>query len=161
MEIFEVRARQQGQRGEPAFTLRVEVPLQATFIAPGAAEVTLERGRVAGAGGRASKTAPRSPASIDRTGHRSTHILNRHRAGAGKSGKTEFPARWSDEQLLHHVSEVAIDPKAVRGLGKWDSPYAVGTRDGVKIRVDFFPDNHAKYPGQISTAYPIYVAPNP
>jgi hypothetical protein len=52
-------------------------------------------------------------------------------------------------------------PNDYRGLGKWDSPYAIGTRDGVEIRVDFYPNNHPKYSGQISTAYPINVAPNP
>ncbi|MDY6930105.1 MAG: RHS repeat-associated core domain-containing protein, partial [Pseudomonadota bacterium] len=98
---------------------------------------------------------------IDLTGHRKEHILNRHRAGAGKPGKTEFPANWNDDQILHNVSDVATDPNSVRGVGKWDSPYAIGTRDGIEIRVDFYPDNHPKYAGQISTAYPINGTPNP
>jgi hypothetical protein len=92
---------------------------------------------------------------VDLTGHRATHILNRHRAGAGKLGKSEFPARWSDEEILHHVSDIATDPNAIRGAGKWDSPYSIGTRDGVTIRVDFFPTSHPLYGGKISTAYPI------
>lgn len=98
---------------------------------------------------------------VDLTAHRAQHILNRHRAGVGKSGKTEFPVNWSDNKILHHVSDVATDPNAVRGLGKWDSPYAIATRDGIEIRVDFYPNNHLKYPGQISTAYPLNVVPNP
>lgn len=98
---------------------------------------------------------------IDLTAHRKDHILNRHRAGAGKPGKTEFPAEWSDEKILHHVSDIATDPNAVRGVGKWDSPYAIGTRDGIKLRVDFYPNNHPKYAGQISSAYPINVPANP
>jgi hypothetical protein len=98
---------------------------------------------------------------VDLTGHRKDHILNRHRAGAGKPGKTEFPSNWSDNEILHHVSDIATDPNAVRGVGKWDSPYAVGKRDGIEIRVDFYPNNHPKYSGQISTAYPTNVKPNP
>jgi RHS repeat-associated protein len=50
---------------------------------------------------------------VDLTGHRKDHILNRHRAGAGKPGKTEFPASWSDDQILHHVSDIATDPNAL------------------------------------------------
>jgi len=99
---------------------------------------------------------------VDLTEHRgAAHILNRHRAGTGISGKTEFPAGWSDKKILHHVSDVATDPRSTTGVGKWNSPYAIGTRDGVTIRVDFYPPNHPNYAGKISTAYPINVAPNP
>ena len=98
---------------------------------------------------------------VDLTDFRSVHILNRHRAGAGISGKTEFPKTWSDQQILHHASDVATDPKAVTGMGKWDSPYAIGVRDGIEIRVDFFPTTHSTHAGKISTAYPTNVAPNP
>jgi len=98
---------------------------------------------------------------VDLTKHRKDHILNRHRAGAGKAGKTEFPSGWSDGRILHQVSDIATDPNATRGVGKWNSLYAIGIRDGVDIRVDFYPSNHAKYPGKISTAYPINVTPNP
>ena len=99
--------------------------------------------------------------NVDLIAHRKDHILNRHRAGAGKPGKTEFPAGWSDEKILQDVSDIAKDPNAVKGVGKWDSPYVIGTRDGVEIRVDFYPKNHPKYGGQISTAYPTNVTPNP
>ena len=98
---------------------------------------------------------------IDLTAHRKDHILNRHRAGAGKPEKTEFPATWSDDRTLHEISDVATDPKATWGVGKWDSPYAIGTRDGIDIRVDFYPSNHPQYAGKISTAYPINVPANP
>ena len=92
---------------------------------------------------------------VDLTAHRRDHILNRHKAGAGKAGKTEFPGTWTDDRILHQVSDIATDPSAIRGVGKWDSPYAIGVRDGVRIRVDFYPGNHPKYAGMISTAYPI------
>ena len=94
------------------------------------------------------------------TAHRKAHILNRHKAGVGKSGKSEFLSNWSDDELLHYVSDVATDPNAVRGIGKYDAPYAIGNRDGVDIRVDFYPSN-SKYAGQISTAYPINAPLNP
>ncbi|WP_331352705.1 RHS repeat-associated core domain-containing protein [Cellvibrio sp. UBA7671] len=67
----------------------------------------------------------------------------------------EFPEKWSDRKILHYVSDIATDPKSKKGNGKWDSPYAIGERDGVLIRVDFYPNNHQKYAGEISTAYPL------
>ena len=33
-----------------------------------------------------------------------------HRPGTGISGKTKFPANWSDEKILHEISDVATDP---------------------------------------------------
>ncbi|MCF6344886.1 MAG: type VI secretion system tip protein VgrG [Thiomicrorhabdus sp.] len=99
--------------------------------------------------------------SVDLIAHRKDHILNRHRAGTGKSGKTEFPANWNDEKILQNISDIAKDPNSIKGVGKWNSPYVTGVRDGIEIRVDFYPKNHPKYAGQISTAYPTNVRPNP
>ncbi len=93
--------------------------------------------------------------------HRRDHILNRHRAGAGKAGKTEFPTNWNDDKIMDEVNRIANDPNAAGGLGKWDSPYKTGTVDGIDIRVDFYPANHPNYAGQVSTAYPTNVTPNP
>lgn len=92
---------------------------------------------------------------VDLTAHRRDHILNRHRAGANKPNKTEFPQGWSDDRIMHEVSDIATDPNATWGLGKWDSPYAIGIRGGIEIRVDFYPVSHTKYGGMISTAYPV------
>jgi len=86
--------------------------------------------------------------------------LNRHRHGANKPDKTEFPAGWSDD-ILHHVSDVATDPNSLSGVGKWNSPYVTGTREGIDIRDDFYPPNHPEYAGKISTSYPINTPPNP
>ena len=97
----------------------------------------------------------------DLVGFRRTHILNRHKAGVGMSGKTEFPASWSDDRIMYSISDVATDPMSIRGVGKWDSPFAIGIRDGIAIRVDFYPLGHPKYPGWISTGYPINTSPNP
>jgi len=98
---------------------------------------------------------------VDLTEHRKDHILNRHRFGAGKPGKTEFPSSWSNDDILHHVSDVATDPNSVMGVGKWNSPYAVGSRDGIEMRVDFYPPTHPNFPGKISTSYPTNNVPNP
>ncbi|RQS16630.1 RHS repeat domain-containing protein [Burkholderia sp. Bp8998] len=38
--------------------------------------------------------------SCDLTEHRKDHILNRHRYGAGKPGKTEVPSHWSDSDIF-------------------------------------------------------------
>lgn len=87
--------------------------------------------------------------------------MNRHRSGAGKPGKTEFPPNWSEDDILHHVSDVATDPVSITGVGKWNSPYVIGSRDGVDIRVDFYPLMHPSFPGKIPTAYPTNTVPNP
>ncbi len=109
----------------------------------------------------AEKTPAPGKQFVDLTDFRSAHILNRHRAGEGISGRTEFPASWSDQQILHHISDVATDPAAVTGMGKWKSPYSTGVRDGIDIRVDFYPTTHPTHAGKISTAYPTNVPPNP
>ena len=96
----------------------------------------------------------------DLVGNRSTHILNRHKAGAGKAGKTEFPSTWSDEKIINEVNKIANDIHAPGGVGKWDSPYKTGTVDGIDIRVDFYPSTHPNA-GKVSTAYPTNVTPNP
>ena len=111
--------------------------------------------------GKAGKQLTKIDEYVDVTDFRKDHILNRHRAGAGKPGKTEFPASWSDDRVLHQVSDVATDPNSTWGVGKWDSPYAIGVRDGIEIRVDFYPASHPTHAGKISTAYPINVPANP
>ncbi|QNQ18546.1 hypothetical protein HF650_01585 [Kosakonia sp. SMBL-WEM22] len=98
---------------------------------------------------------------VDLTEHRKDHILNRHRHGANKPDKTQFPAGWSDDDILHHVSDVATDPNSVSGVGKWNSPDVTGTREGIDIRIDFYPPNHPEYAGKISTSYPTNTPPNP
>ncbi|MBR0079575.1 MAG: EndoU domain-containing protein [Synergistaceae bacterium] len=98
---------------------------------------------------------------VDLTGFRRTHILNNHKYGIGKPNKTEFPKNWSDDKIIHYVSDVDTDPNATWGVGKWNSPYAIGIREGVEIRVDFYPDVHKNYSGMISTAYPLNTPTNP
>lgn len=98
---------------------------------------------------------------VDLTDFRKHHMLNNHKYGAGKPDKTEFPQDWSDEKILHYVSDIATDSNATWGMGKWDSPYAIGVREGIEIRVDFYPEAHPKYSGKISTAYPLNTPQNP
>jgi RHS repeat-associated protein len=58
-----------------------------------------------------------------------------HRAGTGFPGKSEFPANWSDDQTMHHISDVATDPVAVRWPGRGSDVWARGTRDRINIEV--------------------------
>ena len=81
---------------------------------------------------------------VDLTDFRKDHILNNHRSGANKSGETEFPADWSYDKILHYVSDVVTDSNSVTGYGKWNSPYAIGTREGIEISVDFTNHGNAK-----------------
>ena len=97
----------------------------------------------------------------DLVGFRKDHILNRHRAGAGISGKTEFPASWSNQRIVDEVNAIANNPNAPGGMGKYNSPYKTGVVDGIEIRVDFYPVNHPQHAGKVSTAYPTSVRPNP
>ena len=86
-------------------------------------------------------------------GFRREHILNRHRFGSNKPKKTEFPQGWSDDKIIDNVESVANDPNSQPTSNKYGTS-VIGEREGVKIRVDFYPDNHPLYGGEISTAYP-------
>jgi len=88
-----------------------------------------------------------------------THILDGdstgggHRPSTGISGKTEFPANWSDEKILHEISDVATDPASkVTQQGK--TTIFQGTRDGVDIKV-------VSRDGRIVTGYPTNLPKNP
>ncbi len=97
---------------------------------------------------------------VDLTKGAREHILKYHRPGAGKPDKTEFPSHWDDERIIHQISDIATDPSLVRQVDNRGTPYVVGTRDGIEIQVNFFPDDNAKA-GQITTGYPINVPANP
>ena len=75
-------------------------------------------------------------------------------------GKTEFPSYWNEEVILHNISEVEADSSSIRGSSKYGE-YALGYRDGILIRVEMYPINHPRYPGAISSGFPINVKPNP
>jgi hypothetical protein len=97
---------------------------------------------------------------VDLTDFRKDHILNRHIFGSGYSGKTEFPSNWSDDRILHNISDVATDPNSVWTKGRWGQDIATGWRDEVQIQVDFYPSNSVHF-GKISTAYPLNTPVNP
>lgn len=77
-----------------------------------------------------------------------------HGAGTGYPGKSEFPARWSDEQIMHHVSDIATDPLSTTVRTQGRDVFVAGTRDGIDIEVLI-------RNGEIWTAYPTNVPRNP
>jgi RHS repeat-associated protein len=76
-----------------------------------------------------------------------------HRAGTGFPGKSEFPSSWSDDQIIHNISDVATDP-ASNTTSRGGATIAQGTRDGIDIEVVI-------RGGQIKTGYPTNVPRNP
>jgi RHS repeat-associated protein len=77
-----------------------------------------------------------------------------HRAGTGFPRKSEFPGSWSDDQILHHVSDIATDPSLTWRPGRGGDFWVSGTRDGIDIEVLI-------RNGEIWTAYPTNVPRNP
>lgn len=93
-----------------------------------------------------------------------THILDGdgpgsggHGPGRGISGKSEFPSNWSDDRVLHEISDIATDPNV-----KFSKPdgrgYSTGTKtvDGVDVKVVV-----DQKKGRIVTGYPTNVPRNP
>jgi hypothetical protein len=92
---------------------------------------------------------------------RRSHILDGHRYG-GEAGNTWFPKGWSDDKIMHSVSDIATDPsltwiqqtgRAGAAFTRGGAPvrYTVeGVRDGVKIRVVLQPGGEG-----IITGFPI------
>jgi hypothetical protein len=97
--------------------------------------------------------------SVDITNGRGGHIISNHASGTGKPGKTEFPADWSDQDIISAVSDVTTNPISTKGVDPRGTPYADGIVNGVDIRVTFFPEGHPRE-GKISSAYPTNVPPN-
>jgi hypothetical protein len=102
---------------------------------------------------------------VDLTDSRArTHILDGdatgggHRYGTGISGKSEFPASWSDGDILHHISDVASDPASIRTPSWGGRTVVQGTRMGVDIKVIL--DNPANN-GRIVTGFPTNMPRNP
>jgi hypothetical protein len=88
-----------------------------------------------------------------------THILEGdatgggHAPGLGIPGKSEFPAGWSNDRIMHEISDVATDP-ASRVTTQGRTTIIQGTRDGVNIKV-------VMRDGRIVTGYPTNVPRNP
>ena len=81
-----------------------------------------------------------------------------HRPGLGKPGKSEFPKGWSDEKILHEISDVATDPASKVTPGRGGRFVIEGTRDGVDIRVIVEPPSKG---GRIVTGFPTNTPRNP
>jgi RHS repeat-associated protein len=88
-----------------------------------------------------------------------THILDGdvtgggHASGTGIPGKSEFPAGWSGDKIMHAISDVATDPTSkVTQVGR--TTLVDGTREGVNIRV-------VVRDGRIVSGYPTNVPRNP
>ncbi len=97
------------------------------------------------------------PADIRLPADRARHILagdgpdspgGGHRHGAERPGKTEFPARWSDDMIVATVRDVAGDPEQARWQGFNGRWQVSGERDGVGVTAVVLPD------GRIWTAWP-------
>jgi hypothetical protein len=77
-----------------------------------------------------------------------------HRAHTGKPGKSEFPARWTDDTVMDRIADVARAPETVvlqpaEPGSKHDPRWvAIGTRDDVTIFVVLRLD------GSLVTAFP-------
>ncbi len=96
---------------------------------------------------------------------RRSHILNGevrpngsfgggHRPGTGFPNKSEFPAGWSDDKIMHSISDVATDPSLIWRVGNKPGDFFVnGTRGGIDIEV-LIRNN------QIWTGYPTNVIRN-
>jgi RHS repeat-associated protein len=99
---------------------------------------------------------------------RREHILQGDSNGGGghlwpgKPGKTVFPKHWSEDKIMHEISDVATDPnlKWTQQTGPAGADFTnagapvrysvVGVRDGVKIRVIIEPVGEG-----IITGYPV------
>ncbi len=92
---------------------------------------------------------------------RRSHILDGHMYG-GERGNTWFPKGWSEDKIMHSISDIATDPaltwvqqtgRAGAAFTRGGAPvrYTVeGVRDGVKIRVVLEPGGEG-----IITGFPI------
>ncbi len=100
------------------------------------------------------------PDYVDLTEGRGGHILANHKHGSGKPNKTEFPKNWSDERIIHNVSDIATDPNVELKFDPRGTPFKEAIRDGIKLRVTFFPETHKKS-GKISSSYPVEERKNP
>ncbi len=100
------------------------------------------------------------PAIVDAA--RRTHILDGdvtsggHRAGTGKPGKSEFPASWTDDEVIVRIEEVANDSHSFRRSGRRGRTVVSGTRHGVDIEVVI--ESNGTH---IVTGYPTNIGRNP
>jgi len=138
---------------------------QNPFDPAGMGKDLLLGGFTGGAGGRLGAGSRNADEFVDLTSPSvRTHILDGevrpngtygggHRAGTGFPNKSEFPATWSDDEIIHHISDVATDPAAATHT-QGGATFANGTRHGVDIEVVIRND-------EIRTGYPTNTPRNP
>lgn len=119
------------------------------------------RGLDSNAGGPV-EPAPHLPAGYvtrieDLTPERRRHILDGdpdgrgggHRPGTGRGGKTEFPAHWTDDEIISRVMQTARAPQR----GFWNTDHkkfnVFAEYDGVTVLVS------VSRQGKVVTAYPL------
>lgn len=82
-----------------------------------------------------------------------------HGPGRGIPGKSEFPSRWSDNQVINYISDIIRDPHSqwTQQPGKPPLRWRIeGTRDGVNIRIIVEPQGQG-----VITAFPTNRPRNP
>lgn len=82
-----------------------------------------------------------------------------HGAGRGIPGKSEFPARWTDRQVIRYISDIIKDPNSrwIKQPGRPPNRWRIeGTRDGINIRIIVEPQGQG-----VITAFPTNRSRNP
>ena len=69
--------------------------------------------------------------------------------------RANFPKEWSDDKIMHEISDVATDPTLVSKASRGGRTVTEGMRDGVNIRVV------QEKGGAIVSGYPINLPMNP
>lgn len=70
-----------------------------------------------------------------------------HRPGTGKVGKTEFPARWTDDDIIRRVMQTAMKPSRIEP-GRRGNRLCIARHDGVDVVAVVAPD------GSVISGYP-------
>lgn len=98
---------------------------------------------------------PHSIDSVSIPEDRARHILvgeglsGGHRYGTGTPGKTEFPASWSDDDILDAIRQVAGSGTVIGPAHREGDLLISGEVNGVTIRVVVRPN------GEVRTGYPV------
>lgn len=98
---------------------------------------------------------PHSIDSVSIPEDRARHILDGegrsggHRYGTGTPGKTEFPASWSDDDILDAIRQVAGSGTVIGPAHREGDLLISGEVNGVTIRVVVRPN------GEVRTGYPV------
>jgi len=66
-----------------------------------------------------------------------THIMNNHRSNLRKEGKDRFPASWTEERIMHNISDIMTDPNSIHVNSNRLGYTAHGVRNGLLLQVDY------------------------